>query len=209
MGIYIFGRRLLEDYLTADENDPASEKDFGKNIIPAMLRDGAALYSYPFEGYWKDVGTLQSLWEANMDLLGTNPVFNIYERDHRIFSRTYAKPPQFVGVSAKVVNSIVTEGCEIYGTVENSVLSGGVYVAPGAVIRDSVIMSDVSVMDGAHIEYAIVDSSSVIGNGAMIGGPVKGEKGKAGKLTVIGADLDVNAGTIVPAGKILGMETAT
>ena len=209
MGIYIFNRHLLEEYLRADENDPESENDFGKNIIPAMLKDGAALYSYPFQGYWKDVGTLRSLWDANMDLLASDPAFNIYERDHRIFSRTYARPPQFVGAGACVVNSIVTEGCVIYGTVENSVLSGGVYVAPGAVIRDSVIMSDVSVMDGARVEYAIVDSGSVIGTGAMIGGPVRGEDGKDGKLTVIGANLDVSANTVVHEGKILGSDNAT
>ena len=203
MGIYIFNRRLLEEYLEADEKDPTSSNDFGKNIIPAMLRDGAALYSYPFAGYWKDVGTLQSLWEANMDLLGKNPEFNLYTRDHRIFSRTYARPPQFVGPDAKVVNSIITEGCDIYGTVENSVLSGGVYVAPGAVVKNSVIMSDVSIMGGAKLEYSIVDSGSVIGAGCVIGGPVA-EK----KLTVIGADLDINANTVIPAGKILGGEGA-
>lgn len=201
MGIYIFNRKMLERYLREDEEDPTSENDFGKNIIPKMLADGAAMYSYPFKGYWKDVGTLQSLWEANMDLLGRKPIFNIYDKDRRIFSRTYAQPPQFVGSRASVTNSIVTEGCEIYGTVINSVLSGGVYVAPGAVVRDSVIMSDVRVMDGAKVEYSIIDSGTVVGIGSIVG-DAKG----IGKLTVIGGDLDVSASTIIPAGSIVNAD---
>ena len=113
MGIYIFNRKVLEDYLIADENTPGSSNDFGKNIIPNMLNDGKKMFAYPFVGYWKDVGTIDSLWEANMDLLGENPNFNIHDKNWRIFSRNYAEPPHFVGEDATVVNSMITEGCEI------------------------------------------------------------------------------------------------
>ncbi len=205
MGIYIFNRRALEDYLLEDEGDPQSDNDFGKNIIPAMLRNGAALYSYPFSGYWKDVGTLESLWEANMDLLGPHPRFNLFERNHRIYSRTYARPPQFVGPAAVVRNAIVTEGCEIYGRVENSVLSGGVYVAPGAVVRDAVLMQDVRVLNGARVEYAIVDGGSVIGAGALVGAPAA--PGAQRSLAVVRGDTEVCAGAVVPPGATLAPQS--
>ncbi len=196
MGIYIFTYSKLRKYLVEDEANPASENDFGKNIIPAMLGGGEKLYAYPFEGYWKDVGTIASLWEANMDLLGNPPAFDIHDKKWRIFSRTPALPAQYIGKGASLSSSLVTEGCEIYGTVENSVIFSGVYVAPGAVVRDSVIMRDVTIGEGAVVQYSIVDSSVSIGKDAKIGTPKEENKG----IAVIGADLKVPDSTEIVGG---------
>ena len=126
MGIYIFTYKKLREYLIADENTPGSSNDFGKNIIPNMLNAGEKMYAYPFQGYWKDVGTISSLWEGNMDLLGDHPNFNLYDRSWRIFFRSSGNPPQYVADTAEINNSIITEGCVIRGKVENSVLFSGV-----------------------------------------------------------------------------------
>ena len=198
MGIYIFNAKLLREYLIADENDPNSSKDFGKNIIPKMLGDGKSMYAYPFSGYWKDVGTIASLWEANMDLLGEKPEFDLYDKNWRIFSRTSARPPQFIGEDAKIHGSMMSEGCEIYGCVENSVLFDGVYVAPGAVVRDSVIMSGTRIEAGARVEYSIVDADTVISAGAVIGA-----KNDEEKICVIGTKLTVPAGMTIAAGDMV------
>ena len=198
MGIYIFNAKLLREYLIADENDPNSSKDFGKNIIPKMLDDGKSMYAYPFSGYWKDVGTIASLWEANMDLLGEKPEFDLYDKNWRIFSRTSARPPQFIGEDAKIHGSMMSEGCEIYGCVENSVLFDGVYVAPGAVVRDSVIMSGTRIEAGARVEYSIVDADTVISAGAVVGA-----KNDEEKICVIGTKLTVPAGMTIAAGDMV------
>ncbi|MBP3917924.1 MAG: glucose-1-phosphate adenylyltransferase [Clostridia bacterium] len=198
MGIYIFNAKLLKDYLIADEADPKSQKDFGKNIIPKMLADGRAMYAYPFVGYWKDVGTIASLWEANMDLLGTKPAFDLYDQKWRIFSRTSARPAQFIGEDAKITGSLVSEGCELHGYVEDSVLFDGVTAAPGAVVRDSVIMSGTKIEAGARVEYSIVDADTVIGAGAVIG-----EKNDEAKIAVIGTKLHIPAGMQIAAGEMV------
>lgn len=169
MGIYIFNRDVLEKYLVEDEANPDSENDFGKNIIPKMLAEGKNMYAYLFEGYWKDVGTIPSLWESNMDLLGESPEFNLNDKDWRIFSRNYALPPHFIGEEAEICNSIVTEGCNINGMIKNSVLSTNVTVEQGAVVKDSVIMSDVTIKAGAVVKYAIVDKGTVIKENEIIG----------------------------------------
>lgn len=199
MGIYIFNRKVLEDYLIADENDKSSSNDFGKNIIPTMLSDGKRMFAYPFVGYWKDVGTIDSLWEANMDLLGENPSFNVHDKSWRIFSRNYAEPPQFVGNGGNAVNSIITEGCVIEGLVENSVLSNGVIVEKGAVIKDSVIMSGVVVKAGSIVNYSIIDSNATISENAIVGE----NKATAKGITVIGSDITIGAGSIVEAGLMI------
>ena len=162
MGIYIFSTKTLIEYLVNDEADENSSNDFGKNIIPNLLGNGEKLYSYRFEGYWKDVGTISSLWEANMDLIGDDPVISLADKDFRIYSKNTARPPQFIGKDAVVDNSLISEGCKIYGTVINSVVSGGVIVEEGAIIKDSVVMEDVVVKSGAAIYTAIVDSNTVI-----------------------------------------------
>ena len=169
MGIYIFNTDVLIDYLEADEADPTSSNDFGKNIIPNLLGNGERLFSYKFDGYWKDVGTISSLWEANMDLIGDEPVLNISDKSFRIFAKNSARPPQFIGTDACVINSLISEGSIIHGRVENSILSGGVVIEPGAVVKDSVIMNDVVVKKDARIYSSIVDSEAIIEEGALVG----------------------------------------
>ena len=169
MGIYIFNAQILLEYLEADEADENSSNDFGKNIIPNLLNNGEKLYSYKFEGYWKDVGTISSLWEANMDLIGDEPILNMSDRDFRIFSRNFARPPQFVGAKADIQNSLISEGCKINGTVINSILSGGVVIEEGALVKDSVIMEDVTVKKGGKVYSAIVDSDTVVEKNAVVG----------------------------------------
>ena len=169
MGIYIFNTQTLIEYLEVDEADENSSNDFGKNIIPNLLNNGEKLFSYKFDGYWKDVGTISSLWEANMDLIGDEPVISMGDKNFRIFSKNTARPPQYLGPDSKVVNSLVSEGCRINGTVINSVLSGGVVIEAGATVKDSIIMEDVTVHAGASVFTAIVDSDSVIEAGAVVG----------------------------------------
>ena len=196
MGIYIFSREKLERYLREDSKNPDSDNDFGKNIIPAMLAGGEKLMAYPFDGYWKDVGTIRSLWEANMDLLGEHPALSLLDESWRIYSRHEAAPPQFVGNGAEVHNSSVTAGCEIYGTVRNSVLGTGVYVGHDAVVEDSVLMNGTRVEDGAVVRYAILDADVTVGKGATVGEA-------NGEIAVVGADCVIAAGTTVPAGAML------
>ena len=169
MGIYIFNTKTLIEYLEADEADETSSNDFGKNIIPNLLGNGERLFSYKFDGYWKDVGTISSLWEANMDLIGDEPVLNIADKYFRIYSKNAARPPQYLGPKSSINNSMISEGCRIYGTVKNSILSGGVVVEEGAEVCDSVIMEDVIIKKGAAVYTAIVDSESVIDSGAVVG----------------------------------------
>ena len=169
MGIYIFTTSKLIEYLEIDENDENSSNDFGKNVIPNLLNNGEKLYAYKFSGYWKDVGTISSLWESNMDLIGDEPVLNIQDRQFRIYSRNEARPPQYHGKNSIVINSLISEGCKIYGKVENSILSGGVLIEEGAIVKDSIIMEDVTVKSGAKVFTSIIDSDSVIGERAVIG----------------------------------------
>ena len=199
MGIYIFTKQKLVDYLTRDAQDPESSNDFGKNIIPAMLAAGENMVAYPFEGYWKDVGTISSLWEANMDLLGAVPEFNLDDEKWRIFTRHETLAPQYVGEGAKVTNSIVAEGCEIYGTVENSVLFPGVTVMPGATVRDSVVMGGCTIAEDAVVSYSILDTNVNVGAGASIGG----EKGDSAGVSVIGDSEVIEAGKTVGAGEMI------
>lgn len=169
MGIYIFSTKTLIEYLESDEEDENSSNDFGKNIIPNLLANGEKLYSYRFEGYWKDVGTISSLWEANMDLIGDDPVISLADQDFRIYSKNTARSPQYVGKSAVVDNSLISEGCRIYGTVINSVVSGGVVVEEGAIVKDSVVMEDVIVKKDARVYTAIIDSDTIVESGATVG----------------------------------------
>ncbi|MBO4428792.1 MAG: glucose-1-phosphate adenylyltransferase, partial [Clostridia bacterium] len=199
MGIYIFSREALEVYLRRDELDRNSSNDFGKNVIPAMLADGKRMFSYVFDGYWKDVGTIKSLWEANMDLLGKEPKFDIYDKKWRIFYRHNAEPPQYIRAGATIRNSMITEGCDISGTVENSVISSGVRIEEGAVVRDSVILGGVTVKRGAHVDFAIIDGDSVIGEGATVGAPL----GKDSDITVVGGGIEIKAGKTVKCGAMV------
>lgn len=169
MGIYIFSAGMLRRYLQQDAEDPASASDFGKNIIPNMLDDGCSMYAYRFSGYWKDVGTIESLWEANMDLLDPSVPLDLGDKDWRIYARNAVRPPQYVAKGAEVQNSIVTEGADIYGTVDFSVIFAGVVVEPGAVVRDSIIMPGSVIRSGAVVQYAIVAENCEIAEGAVVG----------------------------------------
>jgi glucose-1-phosphate adenylyltransferase len=199
MGIYIFSKDCLAKYLIQDADDPDSSNDFGKNIIPAMLADGQKLYAYSFSGYWKDVGTIDSLWEANMDLLGAHPALTLSDESWRIYSRHTATAPQYVGKNAIIENSSITEGCEIYGTVRNSVLGTGVKVLEGAVVEDSVIFDDVIIGENAKISYSIIDSNVTVGASSFIGR----SKDEAKGITVIGTKIDVPFGTEVADAKMI------
>ena len=196
MGIYIFNTKALIEYLKADEADENSSNDFGKNIIPAMLADGKKMYAYLFEGYWKDVGTIESLWEANMDLLGRNPAFNLYDKRWRIFYRNNAEPPHKIGSMGKVVNSMLTEGCVVNGEVVNSVLSNSVKVEEGACVKDCVIFGNVTIKKGAKVEYAIIDHDCVIEENATVGA----SREAGNKIAVLGAGYVVEAGATVEPG---------
>ena len=189
MGIYIFNTELLLEYLEIEEADENSSNDFGKNVIPNLLRNGERLYAYKFSGYWKDVGTISSLWEANMDLIGETPILSMSDRSFRIFTRNEARPPQYLGPNSKVVNSLVSEGCRVNGTVINSILSGGVVVEEGAVIKNSVVMEDVFVGKGSCIYTAIVDADTRVEAGAVVGVNDAGKDNIAviGKGSIIGS----------------------
>ena len=202
MGIYVFTTHKLLDYLCADEKDENSSKDFGKNVIPAMLAAGENMYAYPFEGYWKDVGTIGSLWEANMDLLGKCPKLSLNDRGWRIFSRHCALPPQYIGKSAKVEDSVITEGCEIYGIVKNSVIGAGVKIAYGAYVKNSVIMENTVIKEGATVNYSIIDSECEIGAGAKLGA----DKRSASEITVLGRGVRIEPGARVPAGTMKSVD---
>ena len=169
MGIYVFNRDYLAEYLTADAKSETSSHDFGKDIIPKMLADGGRLCSYAFSGYWKDVGTIESLWQANMDLLQDEPPFELSGK-WRIYSFNPSMPPQFVGKDAKITRAMVSEGSMILGTVENSVIFPGVRVGKGAVVRNSVLLPSAVVGDGAVVNYAILAQNSVIEEGAQVTG---------------------------------------
>ncbi len=199
MGIYIFRRDKLEKYLTEDEADENSSNDFGKNIIPNMLRDGQRMFAYGFEGYWKDVGTISSLWEANMDLLGSRPVLDLNSDDWRIYSRHSAQGPQFVGESAVIENCYITEGCEIYGSVKNCVIGAGVKVEKGAVVEDCVLMGDMTISSGAVVNYSIIDTGVVIGENARIGAP----KAEAKGVAVIGEGVKIKSGEVIEDGAMI------
>lgn len=203
MGVYVFSKEKLFSYLIADEQDENSDKDFGKNVIPAMLKAGERMFAYRFEGYWKDVGTVSSLWEANMDLLGDNPALDLNDGSWRIYSRSNAYPPHYVGESAVIKNSQITEGCEIYGTVINSVIGGGVTVARGATVKDSVLFDDITVSEGASVYYSMVDSGTVVGKNATVGK----DKDKDGQLTLVGGGLNILPGISVPDGGLVSEKT--
>ena len=198
MGIYIFTAEKLYKYLEKDEQTPNSSNDFGKNILPDMLASGEKMYAYVFSGYWQDVGTIDSLYDANMDLLGEKPVFDIADYNWRIHSRNPVAPPHYIGPDGVVTRSIVALGCEVDGTVKNSVLSSNVKVEEGAVIEGSVVFSGCTIARGAHIVNAIIDENVVIGENAVVG---SGETPR--KITVLGRDVHIGMCEVIEAGKII------
>jgi len=169
MGIYIFTWKKLKQYLIENENNEAEDKDFGKAIIPNMMKAGEKLVAYAFDGYWKDVGTLDSLWEANMDLLNPNIPIDLYDPSWKMYSRNPIMPPQYIGQDAVIENSMVTDGCVVEGTVDFSIIFEGVKIEPGATVTDSIIMPGSVIKSGAIVEYAIVGENCEVGSGAQIG----------------------------------------
>ena len=177
MGIYIFTYQKLRQYLIDDEADPNSSNDFGKNIIPNMLNAGEKMMVYRFNGYWKDVGTIDSLWDANMDMLSSNNGIDLYDTSWPIYARTPIKPPAMAGEKAVISHSLVTGGCKVDGTVENSVLFHSVTVEEGANVQYSILMPGTVVKAGANVQYAIVAEDAVIEAGATVGAAPSGEPG--------------------------------
>ncbi len=203
MGIYIFSWQALKKYLTEDEAKPDSSNDFGKDVIPAMLNAGEKMMVYRFSDYWKDVGTVESLWDANLDLLNPKINLNLSDRNWRIYSRTNALPPQYISASAKVENSLVTDGCEVEGTLDYSILFENVTVEKDASVEYSLIMPGAVIKKGAKVRYAIVAENAVIEENAEIGGDpaVVGHEGWG--ITVIGDGLTVGKGATVGANKMI------
>ena len=198
MGIYIFTAEKLYKYLEEDEKLENTKNDFGGDVLPRMLKQGEKMMSYEFSGYWKDVGTISSLFEANMDLLGDAPEFDIDDRLWKIRSRNAIAPPHYIGNEARVVNSAVIAGCEIEGIVENSVLSHNVIIEKGANVKNSVIFSGTVIKQGAKLENCIIDENVVIGENAKIG-----EFTEDKKITVIGRDVQISPNKVIKAGEIL------
>ena len=169
MGIYIFNWKALKKALEEDELDETSSNDFGKNIIPKMLNEGRKLVAYPFKGYWKDVGTIESLWEANMDLLKDENELSLHDDEWKIYSANPVRPAQYMGPKAEVKNSLIVEGCIVHGTVENSVLFQGVHVGEGTVIKNSVVMPNTIIEKNSIIEKAIIGSEVHILSNCKVG----------------------------------------
>ena len=204
MGIYIFTASKLFKYLELDEKDPNSEKDFGKNVLPAMLNAGEKMYSYRFEGYWKDVGTISSLWEANMDLLGDVPKFDLRDTERVIHSRSPLAPPAYV--EGKVVNSMIANGCDIEGTVINSVVGTNCVIEKGAEVKDCVLMGNTVVKAGAKVNYSIIDEDVTIGKKAVIGDVIEKAslvESKTSGIAVLGRGICIGDGKEVAAGDIV------
>ncbi len=204
MGVYVFTWDILKKYLIADENDPKSDNDFGKNIIPQMLAGGNKMLAYKFDGYWKDVGTIQSLWEANMNLLSDNPGYALDDPDWKIFSRNPANPPHYIDPESRIKNCYITEGCEIYGDVENSVIFQGVTIEEGAVVRDSVIFPCAHIGKGAVLKKAMIGTSAYISDGVEIGSSVEdanedfhNTKICSDDITLVGPEIFIDTGVKV------------
>lgn len=195
MGIYVFSWGALKKYLIEDEADPNSSNDFGKNVLPAMLNAGERMFAYPFEGYWKDVGTIDSLWESNMDLLDPNTTLDL----KNIYSRNPMMPPHHIGEEAEIQNSLIADGCNVDGKLEFSVLFAGVKVGKGAVVNSSIIMPGAVIEEGAVVQYAIVSENSVIGKNAVVGANPEDVENRADwGIAVIGDNLKIGEGVVVP-----------
>jgi len=199
MGVYIYSWQKLKKYLIANEQDESAKKDFGGNIIPDMLKDGCKMVAYNFDSYWKDVGTIDSLWEANMDLLNPNVPLDLYDPNWRVYSRNEVMPPHYCGDNCTIENSMISEGCSIDGRVDASILFGGVTIEKGAVVDYSIIMPNAYIKSGAVVQYAIVGEDTVIGENVKIGGnPAAIEDKDSWGVAVIGHQVKVKDGTEIP-----------
>ena len=207
MGIYIFSWSKMRKYLVDDEKDPLSSKDFGKNILPAMLADGQKMVAYPFEGYWKDVGTLSSYWEANMELIDIIPEFNLYEEFWKIYTNNSIIPPQYISKEAVIDRSIIGDGAEIYGEIHNCVIGAGVVVGQGCVIRDSIIMQDVAIGNDCVIDKAIIAENVKVGDNVTLG--IGNEAPNKLRSDIYNSGLvTIGENSVIPAGVQIGKNTA-
>ena len=196
MGIYIFKTEKLVKYLQEDALDPNSQNDFGKNIIPNMLNTNQKMMAYPFKGYWKDVGTIKSLWEANQDLIGEEPLFDLYNPFWKIHSRNVGIEPQYIAKGSVIKNSLITDGAKIEGTVINSIIGSNVEVKKGAVVKDSVVFANTVIGENSTVEYSIIDEKVTIGNNVYVGAP----KADDVEIAVIGRGTIVHDNAKVEAG---------
>lgn len=204
MGVYVFSWDKLRKYLIEDESNPDSANDFGKNIIPMMLEAGERMFAFPFAGYWKDVGTIDSLWEANLDIINPNVDLDLSDPSWKIYSKTPASPPHYIGKNAKVENSSVSEGCEIGGEVDYSVVSSNVTIEADADVRYSVIMPGAVIKKGAKVYYSIVAENAVIEENAKIGEiPELLNKPEDWGIAVIGAGATIKSGTHIEPGRMI------
>ena len=203
MGIYIFTWAKLRQYLIDDENDKTSENDFGKNIIPKMIEDNQRLFAYQFDDYWKDVGTISSLWEANMDVLYGKEL-NLDDDKWKIYARNNAEPPQFIAPTGKVSNCLISEGTVVKGTVKNSVISNSVTIGEGAYVEESIIMPGAVIEDGADVRYAIVGWNATIGKNAMVGETLEPCKPGEWKIAVVAPNYNLPADAVVGPNEMIG-----
>ena len=212
MGIYIFTWPVLREFLMRDDRNQASQHDFGKNIIPAMLQDGRRMFAYRFDGYWKDVGTVQSLWEANMDLIKDEPELNLGDKDWRIYSRSAIMPAHYMGRHGSAVRSIVTEGCNVDGAIRHSVLFAGVTIGEGAEVSDSVVLPGARIGANAVVNKAIVGENATVHAGAFVGAPPAEndppyDTSLTGDITLVASNTSIRPGARVPAGMIVNADT--
>lgn len=204
MGVYVFSWDKLRKYLIEDESNPDSANDFGKNIIPMMLEAGERMFAFPFAGYWKDVGTIDSLWEANLDIINPNVDLDLSDPSWKIYSKTPASPPHYIGKNAKVENFSVSEGCEIDGEVDYSVVSSNVTIEADADVRYSVIMPGAVIKKGAKVYYSIIAENAVIEENAKIGEiPELLNKPEDWGIAVIGAGATIKSGTHIEPGRMI------
>ncbi|MFA6866688.1 MAG: glucose-1-phosphate adenylyltransferase [Clostridia bacterium] len=204
MGIYIFSWGKLRQYLIQDEENKNSSNDFGKNIIPMMLKDKQKLYAYEFDSYWKDVGTISSLWEANMDILNADSGINLNDKKWKIYSRNMAEPPQFVGDDAEVVHAMISEGCYVNGKVTNSIIYHGSTIEKGAEIKDSIIMSNTMIGANARISHAIIGWDCEVGENSVIGAPQKAPINGEWQIAVVGPKIKLERNSVLKEGEMLG-----
>jgi glucose-1-phosphate adenylyltransferase len=208
MGIYVFEWEKIKKYLKEDSKDKKSDNDFGKNIIPKMLAGGERMHAYEYRGFWRDVGTVDSLWEANMELLSPRPRLGLYDTPWKILSKNPNEPPQYIGEGAKVSGSIISEGCIIDGQVARSILSPGVKIERGARVADSIVMQNTVIREGAKVDYSIIDENVKIGKAAKIGAPRPAGKKDAKRpaITVVGGKARVEAGAVVREGEMIAVK---
>jgi glucose-1-phosphate adenylyltransferase len=197
MGVYLFNWDILRKYLIDDEHTEGSSNDFGKDVIPKLLSDKKKLFAYAFDGYWKDVGTIQSLWEANMDLIDADVPIELKDPEFKIYGRNYAHPSSFVSKDAKICDSLISEGSSIEGDVIHSVISTGCTIEKGACVENSFVMPNTTIKAGAKVVYSIISENCTIGANAKIGVCPKDAKAAKKDICVIAKDIVIGDGEVV------------